>query len=126
MATVGTRALAYVASPMPPAAYDESTWDTATLDLRTAEKFWLPFRGVQGGSADEGPEVYIYRSTDGGASFESVAVDSYAFATAVGSDGRKIIEIEGGLYALAMVSGGGDTATMGLETAEVLSAYEGN
>lgn len=126
MATVGTRALAYVASPFAPAAYDESTWDTATLDLRTSEKFWLPFRGVQGGSSDDGPELHWYRSTDGGANFESVALGSYAFATGVGDDGRKVNEIEGGLYALAMVSGGGDTATMGLETVEVLTAYEGN
>lgn len=126
MATIGNRALAYVESPLTPAAVEGSAWETATLDLRTAERFWLPFRGVQEESADAGPEIYVYRSTDGGASFESVAASSYTFAAAPSSDGRKIIELEGGLYVLAMQAGGPNTATLGLETVEVLTAYVGN
>ncbi len=125
MATVGNRAIAYVAAPHVAAAATGSNFITATIDFRTAEKFWIDFRGAQAGDVTSPPELDIYRSSDGGVSFESVAMSSTTFARVASADDRKVIELDGGFYALAMQAGGPNTATLGIETCEVLTGYVG-
>lgn len=126
MATVGNRAIAYIASPKAPAAYAASAWHTVTVDLRTAEWLRVPFRAVQNATVTNGPELHIYRSADGGANFETIAMTAISLARSPSSDDRQILQLEGGLYVLAMQAGGPNTATLGIETCEILSAFVGN
>lgn len=125
MATVGNRAIAYVAAPDTPTAYGQSAFQTVTIDFRTAENVRLNWYGVQDANVSAPPELDVYRSADGGVSFESIAMSSVAFTLAASAVDRKTLAIDGGLYALVMQSGGPNTATLGIETCEILTGYVG-
>lgn len=58
-----------------------------------------------------GWEVYAYRSTDGGATYETVASVSFSVARNPNIKESKILRLESGQWALRVVTGGNVAAT---------------
>jgi len=126
--TVGTRAIAYVATLHAPLAYVESSSITATLDCRSCEQIVVPFYQVQQAEVSSPPEVSVFRSADGGNTFDTIAQPAFAFSRNVNNADQKSIVLDGGFYAFRFMSGGAGatyTATMGILTCEAVTAYQG-
>lgn len=124
MSTVGNRVLAYLPTLHAPAQYTGSAEVTATLVVGTAEQVRVPFYCVQA-TVTAGPEIHFYRSTDGGANFATIAEPAIAISRAPNTTHRRVVTLDGGIYAIRMVAGGPSSATLGIETIEVVTAYIG-
>lgn len=118
------RVIAYLPTIHSPTAVAASSYITATIANVTAEEIRVPFYFVQASNVSAGPEVEVYRSTDGGANFDTVAAPPFGITRASSTQDQKTLLLDGGVYAFAMCSGGPNTATLGVNTAEVLTAYE--
>lgn len=123
MATVN-RVIAYLPTIHSPTAVAGSSYITATIANVTVEEVRVPFYFVQASNVSAGPEVEVYRSTDGGGNFDTIAAPPFGITRASSTQDQKTLLLDGGVYAFAMCSGGPNTATLGVNTAEVLTAYE--
>ena len=72
------------------------------------------------------PEIEIYRSVDGGSTWETDGVFKGAFPAVGASTHKKTINLETGQYLIKILSGGGSSATWTIsnQTAYVITAYE--
>ena len=113
MATVvSTPQLAYRAAPIGGTAMGQS----ANLSIATSTGAWemrIPFIGVQPNTANisAGWEIYVYRSTDGGATFETIPTAGMSIARNPNVSERKTLRLDTGYWALRVISGGNVAAT---------------
>lgn len=86
----------------------------------------VPFVGVQPNTANisAGWEMYAYRSTDGGNTYETVATVAMTIARNPNITDRKTIVLEAGQWLLRLVSGGNVAATysFSIGTVEMITA----
>ena len=70
-----------------------------------------------------GPQISVYRSTDGGATFDTIALQPMSFARQSGGFAQGSIKLETGQYAIQVLSGGGSSATWTIQvlTQQVLT-----
>ena len=122
--TVGNRAIAYLAAPHAAEAVAGSAWITATFDCRTAEQIVVPLYVAQATASANFP-INIYRSADGGANFATVARPAMSISRLTNSWARSAVVLDGGKYAIAMCSSGPNTATLGIDTCEIVTGYVG-
>ena len=122
MATVN-RVVTYLSAIHAPTAVAGSSYITATIANVTAEELRLPCYFVQANNVSAGPELRVYRSTDGGASFDTVAAPVFSITRAASTKDQKTVILDGGVYAFSMCTGGPNTCTVGINTVEVLTAY---
>lgn len=122
MSTVN-RIIAYISTLHAPAPVAGSSYVTVTIDNITAEELRVPFYFVQAANVSAGPEVEVFRSTDGGNNFDTVASPVFSITRASGAVSQKSIVLDGGVYAFKICSGGPNTCTVGVNTVEVLTAY---
>jgi len=122
--STANRVIAHIATLHAPAGLAGSAFMTATIVNLTAEELRVPFYFVQYGTSSAGPEVEVFRSTDGGANFDTIAAPSFSVSRSGGTQDRKTIVLDGGIYAFKMCAGGPYTCTVGVNTVEVLTAYE--
>jgi len=93
----------------------------------TAEfEAWVPIRVLTPANVSAGAEVYIYRSNDGGATFETEGNFAGAFPLDNSANMVKNIHVETGQYLIEVMVGGGSSASYSAaqETAYVITAYE--
>jgi len=122
--TVGNKVIAYISTLHAPAQYTGSAYITATLVANTAEEIRIPFYCVQR-THTAGPEFAVFRSTDGGANFETIPQPNIAISRATNTWDRKVLVLNGGTYAFRMCAGGPDSTTLGIQTIEIVTAYVG-
>lgn len=129
MATVSTPVHAYVASPVPTTAMGQSSNLTVALSVAGFEA-WVPIQGHQPNTANisAGLEIYAYRSTDGGSTYETVASVSTSIARNPNATDQKSIRLESGYWLLRIISGGNVAATFScaVNTFDVLTAIVNN
>ncbi len=87
----------------------------------------VPVKVLGGASISAGPEVYLMRSMDGGANYESEKIPAGAFSRAASATQIKSIIIPNGHFLVAVMTGGGAVGTWSIDfaaTARVITAYE--
>lgn len=113
MATVvSTPQLAYRSAPISGTAMGQSS----NLTIATSVGGWearIPFVGVQPntGNISAGWELYAYRSTDGGNTFETIASAGMSIARNPNTSDRKTLRLDTGYWLLRVISGGNVAAT---------------
>lgn len=122
MSTVN-RIIAYMSALHAPAPIAGSSYVTVTINNVTAEELRVPFYFVQAANVSAGPSVEVFRSTDGGVNFDTIASPVFSVTRASGSVSQKTLVLDGGIYAFKICSGGPNTCTVGVNTVEVLTAY---
>lgn len=101
MATVSTPVSAWVASVFPGASTSAGASNTATVNITAGWEIQMPVRCVFSRvSAD--PQVYVYRSMDGGASFDSVPFASFAITRVATGTGQASVALSTGQYVVRM------------------------
>lgn len=95
---------------------------TATLNLTAGWEVYVPFRGVQNANVTAGPEIRAYRSFDGGTTYETSPSAAFAIARNSGVDSTITLRLDTGQWALQIVSGGPNTATVAILTQVSITA----
>jgi hypothetical protein len=129
VATVSTPVHAFLAAPMAGTAMGQS----ANLSLRLSVAGFeavVPIVGVQPNTANisAGWEVYAYRSTDEGATYETVASAGMSIARNPNTSDRTTLRLDTGHWVIRVVSGGNVAATFSFSvgTVDVLTAIANN
>lgn len=106
----------------------QSGWATFTFAITQEFKAHVPINFAMTGDFSFAPEVWVHRSTDGGASFETTG----SYYRAIPNDGSAVsrtivedLELETGYYKIQVMAGSHQiqTFTISLTTAHVISAY---
>lgn len=108
MATVvSTPVLAYVVAPIGGSAMGQSVNATIPITVPGWEAR-VPFRADQGNTANisAGPEFYAYRSTDGGATYETIASVGISITRNPNGTDRKALTLSTGYWLLRVITGG--------------------
>lgn len=99
---------------------------TVTFNIPNAWEAHIPVRAVQGTNVSAGPEVRVYRSCDGGVTFENepLVAGRLAFQRTSGGDKTVALRLDSGQYVIQLWSGGPSTATFFIYTQAILTAVE--
>lgn len=88
---------------------------------------FIPIKVITPASVSAGAEVYVFRSTDGGASYETELSIGQAFSRANSSTQVKdLILRDPGQYLVAVLVGGGSSATWSVDfasTVQLITAF---
>ena len=122
--SVVNRVVTYLSAIHAPTAVAGSSYITCTVVAPGVEELRIPCYFVQAANVSAGPEVRVYRSDDGGATFDTVAAPLFSITRAASTQDQKTVVLDGGVYAFSLCSGGPNTCTLGVNTAEVLTAYQ--
>lgn len=107
---------AFVATVLAETGLAGSSSLTATVNITAEWERYVPFRAVQAANVSAGPEIRVYRSTDGGNNFDSEPAPQFVLTRGGNSDNRLAVRLDTGQYAIELVSGGPNTATLALLT----------
>ena len=122
MATSARPVLAWVETLMDGTQVNASSYITATLHCTSGYEIQVPVKFTFSNvSAD--PIIYIYPSSDGGATFDSTAMYAFSVQYVVGGSRQNSIKLPTGQYALAILNAAHTTSTVQLLTQQVLTAY---
>jgi len=94
---------------------------TVTLNITQAWEVQVPFEATFGASVSLDPAVNIYPSSDGGASYDTLPVTSFAITRLASGKHMTSLRLTTGQYAIEMRNSG-PSATFAVETAMVLTA----
>lgn len=125
MATiVSNPVLTWIATIMAEAGLAGSSNLTATFQITSGWEVRIPFRGVQAANVSAGPEIWIYEAVAfaaGTPKFSTVPLAQIGLTRSASGDDTSIVRLDTGIYCARLISGGPNTATVGLLTAQVLT-----
>ena len=106
----------------------QSVWATFTFANTAGFEAQIPVEFAMTGDFSTSPEIHVFRSTDGGATFEtqgSVYGVIRDDTLATGRTIRKDITLDNGWYQIRVMTGSSAVATytVALTTAELITAY---
>ncbi|MEM3040422.1 MAG: hypothetical protein QXG97_00160 [Nitrososphaerota archaeon] len=118
--------IAYISTVQSGIGLAASSFYTFTVDLRHAWEAYFPVRVVMAANVSAGPEVRCFLSTNGGTQFasEPLTATRLAFVRASNAQVQDWFRVETGIWAVSIVSGGPNTATIIVETAMVITSIE--
>lgn len=122
MAT-STPVLAYASSILTGTNVNQSSNYTATLAMTAGFEMLVPFE-VHFSNVSADPVLSFYRSTDGGSSYETMAMFSVSIARVSQGRARADIPLKTGMYAVQFLNSGPNTSTFFIGTQQILTAYE--
>lgn len=111
----------YVAS----GASGQSLYVTFSFAITANFEAQIPVLMVTPAGVTAGAEVYVFRTADGGATYETELSIAGVFSRSGSATQRKDINVTTGQYLVSVLVGGGSSATwsVGLGTAWVITAY---
>ena len=120
--------IAWVASILPTTSAGQSGSVTFTFQMTAGfEAYFNINAGLPGTtSVSAGPEVDVYRSTDGGATYETIATVAAVFPTLpIATVQTRQVLLTTGYWAIRLQTGGGVATTVSFQvnTAMVITAY---
>ena len=121
MPTVSTPVVAWVASIMAGTAVNQSSSLTATVNITAGWEVQIPV-AVQFSNVSADPVISIYPSMDGGATYDTTALASFAIGRISSGNGRSSIRLPTGQYALQLLNSGPNTATFQVLTQAIITA----
>lgn len=97
---------------------------TFTVSITNAWEIRVPVQVFFPTNVSAGPQISVYRSTDGGVHFDTVAMQPVGIARQSGGNQQVSLKLENGMYACQVLVGGGSTATWTVivNTQEILTA----
>ena len=125
MATVvATPVVAYAAAVLSGTGVAASTNLTVTINVTAGWEVQVPVRAVQAANVSAGPEIYAFRSYDGGTNYENVASTGFSVLRTSSGDSTKTLYLPTGQWAIQLLSGGPNTATFAVNTLFVITAVQ--
>lgn len=121
MATVSTPVATWVATIMAGTAVNQSSSLTATLNITAGLEVYVPV-AVQFSNVSADPVVFIYRSMDGGTTYDTTSMGSFSIGKIATGKGQASIVLATGQYALQLLNSGPNTATIMVLTQLVITA----
>ena len=115
--------VAYVATVHAGSNIATSAYITFSFQLTAGFEAWVPIRCVTTANVSAGAEVYVWRSMDGGANWETLATLAEVFPRASSTNAQKGIRLDTGQYLIGVLTGGPNGVTVMMETAWVVTAY---
>jgi hypothetical protein len=84
---------------------------TFTVHITQAWQVIVPVKVLFPTNVSAGPQISVYRSTDGGGTFDTIPLQPMGYARQSGGSAQGSIKLETGQYAVSVLSGGGSAAT---------------
>lgn len=109
--SVATPVLTWVATISAGIGIGQSSNFTFTVHITQAWQTILPVIVRFPTNVSAGPQISVYRSADGGVTFDSVALQPFGFARQSGGFQQGSVKLETGQYCIQVLSGGGSAAT---------------
>lgn len=128
MATVvATPVMAYVATIEGGKALPQTGTYTFNINIPTSWQMVLPITVKAPNTANNssGPLIFVFRSADGGTTFDTVALQSFGLARPAANLQQSLsFKLEAGNYNICVVMGGGQATTWTIQvlTQQVLTA----
>jgi hypothetical protein len=122
MPSVSTPVMAYLASINAGAALAQTGTLTFAVNIPNAWQILLPviFKAPNTANISAGPLIYVFRSTDGGTTYDTVPLQSIGLLRPTAALQQQFsMKLEAGNYLVCAVAGGGVAATW---TAQVLTS----
>lgn len=97
---------------------------TFTVHLTQGWAIRIPINVLFPTNVSAGPQANVYRSTDGGANFDTVPLAPVGLPRQSGTSAKFSLKLETGQYAVQVMVGGGSTATWTVQvlTQEITTA----
>ena len=97
---------------------------TFTVNITQAWQCKVPVNVLFPTNVSAGPQINVYRSMDGGATFDTVPMQPLGLPRQSGGNQRISVKLETGQYAVQVLAGGGSTATWTVQvlTQEITTA----
>lgn len=89
----------------------QSSSFTFTIHLTQAWQVVCPVIVRFPTNVSAGPQINVYRSMDGGATFDTIAIQPLGISRQSGGSQQMSLKLETGQYAVQVLSGGGSSAT---------------
>lgn len=89
----------------------QSSSFTFTIHLTQAWQCVVPIQVRFPTNVSAGPQISVYRSLDGGATFDTVPIQPLGINRQSGGSATISLKLETGQYAVQILSGGGSSAT---------------
>lgn len=121
MATNSKPVLTWIATIMAGTAVAQSSSLTATIHITNQWEIQVPV-AVRFSNVSADPVIFIYPSSDGGATYDSTAMASFAVGRVSVGTGSSSIRIPAGQYAFQLLNSGPNTATFMILTAQILDS----
>lgn len=128
--TVYTPSVAYVASIEAGRALPATGTLTFALNVPSIWQITVPIivKAPNTANNSSGPLVFVFRSADGGTTYDTIALQSIGFARPAAAQQQSMsLRLEGGNYQVCVVMGGGQASTWSVQalTQQVLTAILG-
>lgn len=109
--SVSTPVLAWVATIQAGIGIGQSSNFTFTVHLTQGWQINVPIKVWFPTNVSAGPQISVYRSADGGLSYDTVPLQPTSMARRSGNSDTTSLKLETGNYAIQVLSGGGSAAT---------------
>lgn len=121
--SVATPVLTFAATLQAGIGIGQSSNFTFTVHITQAWQTIVPVIVRFPASVSAGPQISVYRSADGGVTFDTTALQPLGFARQSGGVAQGSIKLETGQYVVQVLSGGGSAATWTIQvlTQQVLT-----
>lgn len=122
--SVSTPALAWVATINAGIGIGQSANFTFTVHITQAWQIVVPIKVFFPTNVSAGPQFLVYRSSDGGTTFDTIPLQPLSIARQSGTSATGSIKLETGNYCVQVLSGGGSAATWTIQvlTQQILTA----
>ena len=124
-ATVFTPIITWIAALLAGTANGPSGNITVTLNITGAWEVQVPIKVQFGSQVSNDPLVQVFPSSDGGASYDSQPMAGFAIANNASGFNQGSVRIPTGQYAIRIQTSGGNTVTVFVQTAQVLTGLIG-
>lgn len=122
MATNSKPVAAWVAAIMAGTAVNQSSSLTATVNITSEWAIQIPF-AFQFSNVSADPVINIYRSMDGGATYDTTPMNSFSIGRVSTGKGQASIVLPTGQYCFQLLNSGPNTATGMVLTYLVITAF---
>jgi hypothetical protein len=127
MATAATPVITWAATIQAGVAIGQSGSFTFTVNLTQAWQYKIPIQIFFPTNVSAGPQINVYRSTDGGVSYDSVPLQPLGLPRQSGTSQRISLKLETGQYVVQVLVGGGpgtgaQTWSVNVNTQELITA----
>jgi hypothetical protein len=109
--SVATPGLTFAATLSAGIGLNQSQNFTFTVHITQAWQTVVPVIVRFPTNVSAGPQISVYRSTDGGTTFDSIPLQPLGYARQSGGSAQGSIKLETGQYAIQVLTGGGSSAT---------------
>lgn len=118
-----TPVITWVAALLTGGAVAQSSSLTITVNLTSGWEIQVPVK-CQFTTVSADPVISVYASSDGGATFDTVAFSAFSIARVTSAASQASVRLPVGQYCLQLLNSGPNTATFFVQTQQVLTAIQ--